>query len=207
MSGSNSSGNNGNAKHTLIEAGSVFRGNLESTCPIVVQGKLEGEISGPAIEIREGGQISGKVKVTQLSSRGELSGTIDAETIELGGKVQDQSVIRARSLEVKLSPGSDVRFGSLIELSIGEELSKEAVVSEAAAARRPADPPAAKPASERPAPAPAPPPPPAPAPRAAASGEAPASDGVPLPEAPGRKRRNTASASIPIEIEPLPPAK
>jgi cytoskeletal protein CcmA (bactofilin family) len=183
-------------KHTLVEAGSVFRGNLESSCPIVVLGKLEGEITGPAIEIREGGQISGRVKVKELSSRGELAGTIEAETVELAGRVQDQSVIRAQSLQVKLDAagaGQEVLFGDC-ELSVGEELVKEAVINEAAASRR-----AAASAGERPAPPPLPEPRPPAAPAAEVATAAP-SDGVPVTDPAGRRRRTTASTRI--EIEP-----
>jgi cytoskeletal protein CcmA (bactofilin family) len=203
--------NNGKSgtKHTLIEAGSVFKGSLESTCSIVVLGKLEGEVVSPSIEIQEGGQVSGRVKVTELSSRGELAGNVEAEQVELGGRVQNGSVIRARSLQVKLDAAAaaqGVLFGDC-ELNVGDELAKEAVISEAAASRR--APAAPEPAAPPPLPEKRPPEPPplaasteaAAAPVAPSDGMPPADSGAPT----GRRRRNTAATHI--EVEPTTTVK
>ncbi len=108
-------------KKTLIEEGTEFKGTLTSSCAIVVMGKVEGEMKGPSVEVTETGVLSGKAKVTELRSRGELSGEFDAEVVELSGRVRDKTVIRAKSLEVKLSSETgklQVMFGEC-ELSVG----------------------------------------------------------------------------------------
>jgi hypothetical protein len=68
--------------------------------------------------------VHGRAKVGSVRSEGELSGEFDAESVELAGSVRDNTVIRARSLEVKLTstPGKvlQVMFGEC-ELSIGAE--------------------------------------------------------------------------------------
>jgi len=102
-------------KRTLIEEGTELKGTLTSTCPIVVMGRVEGEMTGPSVEVTESGILCGKAKVTSLSSRGELAGEFDAETVELSGKVRAKTIIRAQSLEVSLK-----RDGGRIEMVFGD---------------------------------------------------------------------------------------
>jgi cytoskeletal protein CcmA (bactofilin family) len=109
-------------KKTLIEEGTELKGTLTSTCPIVVQGRVEGEMSGPSVEVTESGVLSGKAKVTELRSRGELAGEFDAKVVELSGRVRDKTIIRAESLEVSLrrSEGRiEMVFGDC-ELAVGD---------------------------------------------------------------------------------------
>ena len=83
-------------------------------CPIVVMGKVEGDVTGPVIHVTPSGVVSGVVKVKQLRSDGELAGEVEADTVEISGRVRDRTVIRARSLEVSLSVtkgGMQVVFG------------------------------------------------------------------------------------------------
>jgi cytoskeletal protein CcmA (bactofilin family) len=142
-------------KHTLVEEGTEFKGTMSSSCPIVVMGKIEGDIAGPVIHITPSGVVSGVVKVKQLRSDGELAGEVEADTVEISGRVRDRTIIRARSLEVSLSVskgGMQVVFGEC-ELAVGDEPNKEAAVAAALAtpapdATRPAP---AKPAAEPPA--------------------------------------------------------
>lgn len=160
----------GDTKKTLIEEGTEFKGTLTSTCAIVVMGRVEGEMKGPSVEVTETGVLSGKAKVTELRSRGELSGEFDAEVVELSGRVRDKTVIRAKSLEVSLQRsegGIEMVFGDC-ELAVGEAPDKARAVREATSgrqdnkdnkgskdAREPAAPPAAPVAHASTAPAPA----------------------------------------------------
>jgi cytoskeletal protein CcmA (bactofilin family) len=110
-------------KHTVIEEGSEFKGSLTSSCPIDVRGRIEGEIATPALTVSKSGSVHGRAKVGSVRSEGELSGEFDAETIELAGSVRDNTVIRARALEVKLAADRgklQVIFGEC-ELSVGDE--------------------------------------------------------------------------------------
>jgi len=125
----NGSNERAGVKRTLVEEGTAVSGSISSTCPIVVMGKIEGEISGPSMEITESGVVSGRVKVTALCSCGELAGEVEAETVQLSGRVRDETVIRARSLEV-VSSGGSVKFGEC-ELSIGDEPDKQRAIDEA----------------------------------------------------------------------------
>jgi cytoskeletal protein CcmA (bactofilin family) len=118
-------------KHTLVEEGTEFKGTMSSKCPIVVMGKVEGEITGPVIHVSATGVMAGNVKVQELRSDGEVAGEVEAETVRISGRVRDKTVIRARSFEVSLSKekgGMEVVFGEC-ELSVGDEPNKEAAIS------------------------------------------------------------------------------
>src|SRR5678815_3839430 len=143
-------------KHTLVEDGTEFKGTMSSNCPIVVMGKVEGDIAGPVIHITPSGVVAGVVKVKELRSDGELAGEVEADTVEISGRVRDRTMIRARSLEVSLSVqkgGMQVVFGEC-ELAVGDEPNKEAAVAGALSPPAQAD--AAKPAPGKQAPAAAP---------------------------------------------------
>jgi cytoskeletal protein CcmA (bactofilin family) len=123
-------------KHTLVEEGTEFKGSLSSKCPIVVMGKVEGDVTGPVIHVTTSGVIAGNVKVKELQSYGEVAGQVEADEVHISGRVRDKTVIRARSLEVSLTAakgGMEVVFGEC-ELSVGDEPNKEAAISAASAA-------------------------------------------------------------------------
>jgi len=92
-------------KLTIVEEGSELTGTLKSTCGVTVSGKVSGELHAPALVVAATGAVHGTVKVDKLHSQGELSGRIEADTIELSGRINDQTTITARSLEVKSSSG------------------------------------------------------------------------------------------------------
>ena len=117
-------------KRTLVEEGTTFKGSLSSTCPIFVKGGVEGDIQAPSLTVASSGTVSGKVKAGELKSEGALAGEFDVEKVQLSGSVKDNTVIRAKSLEVKLtSTGSKMQvvFGEC-ELEVGEQPSREKAI-------------------------------------------------------------------------------
>ena len=111
------------ARHTVVEEGTEFKGTLSSSCPIDVRGRIVGDLSTTALTVSESGAVHGKAKVGAVRSEGELSGEFDADSVELAGTVRDNTVIRARSLEVKLASTRgklQVIFGEC-ERSVGDE--------------------------------------------------------------------------------------
>ena len=124
------------AKHTLVEEGTELKGTIKSNVPIVVMGKVDGEVTAPVVHVSASGVVAGKVKVTELRSSGEIAGEIEAETVHIAGRVRDKTVIRARTLEVSLSRdkgGIEVLFGEC-ELNIGDAPDKQAAIDAALAA-------------------------------------------------------------------------
>jgi cytoskeletal protein CcmA (bactofilin family) len=92
-----------NERRTIIEEGTLFRGSLSSSCAVDVRGRIDGEIETPALTVSATGAVHGQVKVGSVRSEGELSGDFDADTVELAGVVKNNTIIRARTMEVKLS--------------------------------------------------------------------------------------------------------
>jgi cytoskeletal protein CcmA (bactofilin family) len=125
-------------KKTIIEEGTDFKGSLSAGCPILARGRIEGDVSGPALEVTDTGVVSGQVKVTELRSRGELAGRFDADEVILSGRVRDDTVIVAKALEV-----TPTRAGAVAvelddcELQIGELPNKEQAIKDALAAAQP----------------------------------------------------------------------
>ena len=110
-------------KVTVVEEGTEFRGTLTSSCPIDVRGRVEGELSTPTLTVSASGAVHGRAKVGEVRSLGEISGEFDADRVELAGVVRDNTVIRARSLDVKIASERgklQIIFGEC-ELSVGDE--------------------------------------------------------------------------------------
>jgi cytoskeletal protein CcmA (bactofilin family) len=111
------------SRKTLVEEGTQFKGSLSSDCPIEVKGRIEGDLSAPALSVSPSGAVHGRIKVGEIRSQGELAGEFDADVVQLSGTVRDNTVIRAKSLEVKLAPPTgkmQVIFGEC-ELEVGSE--------------------------------------------------------------------------------------
>jgi cytoskeletal protein CcmA (bactofilin family) len=102
-------------KQTLIEQGTEFKGTMKSTVPVVVNGRIEGDLSAPELDVTATGVVQGNIKADRLSSRGTLAGNIDAGDLFLSGSISSKTVIKAKNLEVKLAPEQ-----GRMELTIGE---------------------------------------------------------------------------------------
>jgi cytoskeletal protein CcmA (bactofilin family) len=90
-------------KRTVVDEGTKLKGTLESNCTILVHGRVEGDLKAPAVIVSATGAVQGSAKVGTLQSQGELSGEFEADRVELAGTVKDNTVIRARNLQVRLS--------------------------------------------------------------------------------------------------------
>jgi cytoskeletal protein CcmA (bactofilin family) len=150
------------SKVTVVEEGTEFKGTLTSSCPIDVRGRVEGELHTPTLTVGETGAVHGRAKVGEVHSRGEISGEFDADKIELAGIVRDKTIIRARSIDVKIGAERgklQIVFGEC-ELSVGDEptendhLVEPAVAAVAVVAAAPAPDVAPAPMAEAPAEAP-----------------------------------------------------
>ncbi len=106
---------------TIVEDGTEFRGSMSSNCPVVVKGALSGELATPALTVTPSGTVAGKIRVGTLVSQGSIAGEIDADQAHVSGQVVDATVIRARSLDVKLESDGKmtVTFGRA-RLEVGD---------------------------------------------------------------------------------------
>jgi cytoskeletal protein CcmA (bactofilin family) len=117
-------------KQTFVEEGSVFKGTLKSTCPVVVNGTIEGEVTAPEVTIARTGTVLGVITASTLRSYGMLAGKVDAGDVFLFGAVRSNTVIKAKTLEVKI--GSSER--GQLEVIFGEHGSAESSRAESDAA-------------------------------------------------------------------------
>jgi cytoskeletal protein CcmA (bactofilin family) len=109
-------------KQTLVEEGTEFSGTLRAKCKVVVRGSVEGELEAPSVEVAQGGRMQGNIKAARVDSRGVLAGSVSADEITLAGEVKSNTVIRARSIAVKLSAQEGhlhVTFGDTV-LEVGD---------------------------------------------------------------------------------------
>src|SRR5688572_13592645 len=110
-------------KQTLVEEGTEFKGTLKSSCPVVVNGTIDGEVDAPEITITRSGAVLGALKAKKVKSQGTLSGNVDAGDVFLAGSVRSNTVIKAKSLEVKLGSSEkghlEVTFGEC-NLEVGD---------------------------------------------------------------------------------------
>jgi cytoskeletal protein CcmA (bactofilin family) len=134
-------------KQTTVEEGTQFKGTLQSNCRVLVRGVVDGELSAPVVVVAETGSVTGTVKAQSLQSSGVLAGRIDVDDIVLSGTVKNDTVIRAKTMEVKLAQGEagkiEVRFGEcLIEvgddpgLELGEPRESRPAPKKSSSARR-----------------------------------------------------------------------
>lgn len=121
--GESSTASSAKDKQTLIEDGTQFEGTIVSSCHILVKGQVQGKLDAPSLTVANTGVVRGKVRVTDLVSSGEIEGELEADSMQLSGRVQDNTVIRAKNLDVKLSTENtnmQVVFGS-VKLTVGDD--------------------------------------------------------------------------------------
>ena len=126
-------------KQTLVEEGTELKGSISSNCPIVIKGRLEGDISGPSLTVSATGSVRGNVKTGEIRSEGEIAGRYEADVVRLAGRVRDGTVIKAKTLEMRLAPTKgalEITFGEC-ELEVGDEPTKQAEAPAASAAPLP----------------------------------------------------------------------
>jgi cytoskeletal protein CcmA (bactofilin family) len=137
--------NGAGTKKTFVDEGTQFQGSLTSSCLVEVKGSVEGDITAPALSVSTSGSVRGKVRAAELRSEGELAGEFDCDVVQLAGVVKDNTVIRAKSLEVKLAPEKgklQVIFGEC-ELEIGDPAAQTTTTIEEAQPASPPSPPLA----------------------------------------------------------------
>jgi cytoskeletal protein CcmA (bactofilin family) len=109
-------------KQTLVEEGTEFTGTLRARCKVVVRGSVDGELEAPAVDVAAGGSVTGNVRAQKVDSRGVIAGSVEADDVSLAGEVKSDTVIRAKSLSVKLAAEQgrlEVTFGDTI-LEVGD---------------------------------------------------------------------------------------
>jgi hypothetical protein len=77
-------------------------------------------VAAPSVEIGATGRVAGHMKTGALTSSGHIAGEVDVDVARLSGEVASNTIVRASTLDVKLSHPSgkiELRFGSGGKLS------------------------------------------------------------------------------------------
>jgi cytoskeletal protein CcmA (bactofilin family) len=110
-------------RQTTVEEGTQFKGTLQSTCQVMIRGKVDGDLNAPSVIVSETGTLIGNIKAECIRSGGVIAGRVDADEVYLSGRVSSDTVIRAKTLEVKLHHEAgklEVTFGECI-LDVGDD--------------------------------------------------------------------------------------
>jgi cytoskeletal protein CcmA (bactofilin family) len=100
---------------TVVQEGTRFKGDFTSSCPIVVNGLIEGAVKAPTVTVNNSGTLSGNVEAQTINCRGSVAGVLEADTIELSGSIARNTVVRAQRLKLNIESTS-----GRIELSFGQ---------------------------------------------------------------------------------------
>jgi len=98
---------NQTVKQTVIEAGSEFKGILTSSCAILVNGTMDGQVHAPSLSVANTGALHGTIKTKTLRSQGTLSASVDADEVFLSGAIRSKTVIKTKRLEMKIASSND----------------------------------------------------------------------------------------------------
>jgi cytoskeletal protein CcmA (bactofilin family) len=85
------------ARRSILAADLTIEGDVTSTGPVEVQGKVSGQVTAPEILVASGGAIEGSAIANDLSVQGHISGSVDARNVVLtDGAVVQADVIHER---------------------------------------------------------------------------------------------------------------
>ena len=91
---------------TIVDEGTSFRGDFISSCPIVVNGRIEGDVKAPAVTVTTSGALQGKIEAKTISCRGSVAGVLEADVIELTGAIARDTIVRAQRLNLDVESTS-----------------------------------------------------------------------------------------------------
>jgi cytoskeletal protein CcmA (bactofilin family) len=99
---------------TFVDEGTRFKGDFTSSCPIIVNGQIEGDVKAPSVTVTHSGALQGNVEAKTIACRGSVAGVLEADTIELSGTIARNTIVRAQRLKLNIESTS-----GRIELSFG----------------------------------------------------------------------------------------
>lgn len=91
---------------TIVEEGTHFKGDFVSSCPIIVNGRIDGDVTAPAVRVTTSGALKGKIEAKAISCTGSVAGVLEADTIELTGNIGRDTIVRAQRLNLDVESTS-----------------------------------------------------------------------------------------------------
>jgi cytoskeletal protein CcmA (bactofilin family) len=94
------------APSSMIGHGMVITGNIVSTDPVEIQGRVIGDIQASRLTICQGAQVEGKIVAQDAVIQGAFKGTIHGNNVKLSSTAVVDGEIYNRSLAIE----SDAQF-------------------------------------------------------------------------------------------------
>lgn len=90
------------AQQTLVDTGTTLKGGIVSSCPVRVNGTVEGALEVPELTVSAGGTVKGSVFADSVRSEGTIGGTLKAKRVQLSGAILPNTLIEADELDIQL---------------------------------------------------------------------------------------------------------
>jgi cytoskeletal protein CcmA (bactofilin family) len=91
---------------TVVEEGSDFQGDFTSRCPIIVNGRIAGNVKAPTVTVTATGSLEGKIEAKTISCNGSVAGVLEADAIALTGAIARDTIVRAQRLNLDVESTS-----------------------------------------------------------------------------------------------------
>src|SRR5258706_15365470 len=85
---------------TIVAEGTFFKGDFTSRCPMIVKGRIEGDVKAPSVTVTSSGALHGKVEAKTISCSGAVAGVLEADVIALSGAIARDTIVRAQRLNL-----------------------------------------------------------------------------------------------------------
>ena len=103
----------------LVGEGTHCRGEFASRHPVIVHGRIEGDVKAPTVTVTASGALQGRIEAKTISSTGSVAGVLEADSIELTGAIAQDTIVRAQrlSLDVESTTGRiELAFNQAVTL-------------------------------------------------------------------------------------------
>jgi cytoskeletal protein CcmA (bactofilin family) len=85
---------------TIVAEGTHFRGDFTSRCPMLVNGRIDGDVKAPTVTVTPSGALQGKIEANTITCSGSVAGVLEADSIELSGAIARDTIVRAQRLNL-----------------------------------------------------------------------------------------------------------
>ena len=113
---------------SIISKDLSIKGNLTSEGLLEIEGRIEGDIIGNIITLRETANVNGNITAKILNIKGKFDGTIKSERINISGKADIKGTLEYVSLCVE--DGASIE-GELKRVSDFKNLAKQEIKKQA----------------------------------------------------------------------------
>ncbi len=94
--------NGADANTTIITAGAKFKGEIELSCNLYIDGEIEGTIqSSQEINVGKNGKIKGTIITSKLIVQGFVEGSVDASKVEIKSQGHIKGEISSNELTIE----------------------------------------------------------------------------------------------------------